>query len=218
MHTGAIYSATDLFKIAKTAYERTDDGSPERKGDKQDAIVAIVFSAFSLEAFINELMDLADNPILSDTPTVQSFASLIKEVEKSQGSIKLKYMLTKVVFTDEPFSEGELPYQDFTKLLELRNMLVHYKSKDKFKLDWDGKVKSHSYPKIISKLQSRNILAQVGDNEIKRWTSLISTRATARWACSTACEMVQLVLDIMPDGKLKGIMKPFYAKSFQLIP
>lgn len=212
----ATYSATELFKIAKMAYERTNDGSSERVGDKYDAVVAIVFAAFSLEAFINELVDLADNPVLSDSPAMRSFVALVKEVEELQGSVKLKYMLAKVAFTGTPFNKGESPFQDFVQLFKLRDMLVHYKPEDKYHIDSEGKSETHSYPKIILALRSKNILAQARNHTIEKWLTLISTRACAYWACNATCEMIQLILNALPEGKLTRFLKPFYQEVFQL--
>ena len=73
------YSAGHLFSLAKVAYERTKGGKSLQEPGKSDAIVSIIFSASSLEAFINELPDMALMDIeLSTIKQPESIKSFIR--------------------------------------------------------------------------------------------------------------------------------------------
>ncbi len=56
--TGKSLSAATLFRVARTSCERLIAVSPPTAGEKDDALVSIVFSAASIEAFFNELPEL----------------------------------------------------------------------------------------------------------------------------------------------------------------
>ncbi len=60
---GCIKNSDLLFKIAKDGYQKASQGHVIHR--QNDAIVAIVFSALALEAFINELLVIAKREKLS---------------------------------------------------------------------------------------------------------------------------------------------------------
>jgi hypothetical protein len=86
------YSAAELFKLAKWAYSRIDNCAPDKDPRQKDALVAILFSAIALEAFMNEVIELAvmlrrdggEGP-------VTNFASIMSEI-KSTGSLNLSIL------------------------------------------------------------------------------------------------------------------------------
>ena len=62
-HTGMNLNAGILRRIARLAYDRMEDLPDRAQQVDMDAIVAVIFSAAALEAFINELATLAgQNP------------------------------------------------------------------------------------------------------------------------------------------------------------
>ena len=93
---GLNINAGVLLRIATTANQRANEDHSERAPNAgNDALVAIIFSAFALEAFINELLGLARHFAAerSQTDALSNFISLVSEAEDSRGSIKLKYNL-----------------------------------------------------------------------------------------------------------------------------
>ena len=209
------YSAGHLLFLAKEAYKRTIDDKPKTAPGKSDAIIAIVFSASALEAFINELVDLAiEVPNEQGPESVRSFATLMKEVESSRGSIRLKFMLTKLVFSGSTYKKGEPPFQDMVHLFSVRNALVHLSPQEEFKTTSDGefiRVKETN----VTKALPQNILAKFDEGVPADWKARISTQATARWACDTAIDMVQSVLVTLPDGHFKRASMSVFGTTFQ---
>lgn len=220
MPRGMFTNAAPLFILAKKAYERTKDASSDRESGEIDALVAIVFSAAALEAFVNESVELAELGAASsgyyEPGPVTNFRRLLREVEESRGSIQLKFLLAKQTLTGHTYDKSALPYQDFDLLIELRNALVHLKPREKFEIDIGGKM-SVTLPKIIQRLESKNILAEFEPVENVGWTQRITTRAVARWACNTAAQMVQSTLDCVPDSHLKQGMEMLYRRTLTSI-
>jgi hypothetical protein len=198
------YDAKTLFDIARRAYDRTKDVSGDRDPLQKDALVAITFSAATLEAFINEAADLAwrMRPV-SLPPRAESlttFGKLAREVETLQGGVQFKYHLASTVFAGHPYDEGRPPFQDFDDLLTLRNRLLHLRPMGEVEPTLRGRMVVEN-PPFVERLRGRNITAIAINTETPvPWIDRISTRAAARWACNSAAEMIRSVVTMAPSG------------------
>src|SRR5260370_17282173 len=83
-----------LFLTALRAYERSrTETSPPR----DSALVSIVFSAASLEAFINEVAafaELTSTMANVSTPKMNTLADLQSELEESRSSVNSKFIMS----------------------------------------------------------------------------------------------------------------------------
>lgn len=210
------YSVGHLFFLAKQAYERTKDERSDREPGKSDAIVSIIFSASALEAFINELADMASvMPHLQNPPeSVQTFAYVMKELEDAKVSIRLKFILTKTIFTGTAFDKGQSLFQDFSLLFRIRDSFVHLKPQNEFKMAPDGHIVRVMAPKILEGLP-KNTLAKFDKKVVANWMSSISTQAVARWSCNTVTNMVHSIICILPDSHFRTEAIQAYGKTFQ---
>lgn len=184
-----------------------------------EALTVIVFSATALEAFINELADLAAQPLFRDPPEpcFVAFAGLVEELEKSRASIMSKFWFGKWALTAAPYDKGAQPYQDFALLIELRNTLIHSRSLDK--LDYHAGVgfvrtTEAELPAVITKLASKHVLAELPGQSAVTWTTLVTTKATARWACNAASAMALSFLEMIPQSRYGEVMRRFYDNDF----
>lgn len=211
------YSAGHLFSLAKAAHERTKGGKSPQEPGKSDALVALILSASSLEAFINELADMASKKLdhlgLKQPDSVNAFAAIMEEIENSRGSIRLKFHQANLIFTGTHFDTNSQPFQDFSSLFRVRDALLHLKPQSEFATNSDNKIIRISTPKPLSGLP-KNILAKHKTEVVASWTAMISTQAVARWACNTAVEMVQSILSILPDSNLKKSAVRAYGNIF----
>jgi hypothetical protein len=98
---GVFLNAGILYKQAVTAWTRTADAPSDRSPEQFDALVAVLFAAASLEAFINELGMMARDTTSDSTedPVVRTFATLIMEAEEGRASIEFKFLLADGLFT-----------------------------------------------------------------------------------------------------------------------
>jgi hypothetical protein len=102
--SGANLNAGVLRRIARLAHDRI----PQVVGDREahsdmDAVVAVSFSAASIEAFINELSALAATTVPRDPPAITAFLRLVREVERARGTTRLKYLVASQAFTGAPY-------------------------------------------------------------------------------------------------------------------
>lgn len=191
--TGMVHSAANLLELARAAYVDIPQEMGELGAGSRNAIVAIVFCAITLEGFINELVATARLPVQDQPEAVKSFAELGMEFDTLRASTEGKFHLARIVFTGQAWDRGAFPYQDFQLLIDLRDALVHHKPEL-----WEGRFRPH---RVLEKLRSKNITA------ITEWeqplSTMVSTRAAARWACNTAISMIQATLDVVPASHMK---------------
>jgi hypothetical protein len=134
-------NAPTLFSIAVDSAKRIADAS--RVGGQKDALVSVVFAAASLEAFLNESAYLADKSLqrkarelrlghsmIAEPPIVSVFAQVMKEAGESRAQIQWKFQLAHLVLTQKAYDKGSTPYQDFSDLMAVRNLLMHGKSNE----------------------------------------------------------------------------------------
>jgi len=197
---GFIIDSYHLYTIARDAYYKAKQGFAIHR--QNDALVAIIFAALSLEAFINELGTLAKDA--KDNGNNESFLnSLIDAIDESRIENQ-KDKTTRAKFLNasnalsQKFDVGKRPYQDFADLFRLRDCLVHLKPEDRLEVDLDDDW-IYSGRKLIDRLRSKNIL--LDSTEVKSLPLLVSTAKAAKWACDIAAEMVIAILDKIPDSK-----------------
>lgn len=132
MH-GRVFSTGSMLLVAVQAAKGID-GLP-RDGGKSGALVSIVFAAVTLEAFLNESIEMACD--YSQTPnepkTTASYAHLMAEFQRSR--IEARYQMAHWVLTGAGYDKGSTLYQDFSLLFELRNNLVHFKPDAPLQID-----------------------------------------------------------------------------------
>lgn len=205
-----LYLSGYHIALARNAYRKYLKETPDHPA-KYQALVAIVFSAASLEAFINELTQAAFKRQLESPEVIQSFASLLNEIEESRGSTRLKFQIGWATLTGKPYDKGKAPYQDFSNLIKLRDQIMHLKPQKETEFtSVDDLVDNESF-KLVSSLP-KNLLTG-GDNP-GNWIEAISTKEVAKWACNTACEMVSSILDALPEGRFKEELSNNYKENF----
>jgi hypothetical protein len=212
-------SGNVFFTHAKNACQRIPALPTLTTSGQTEALTSIVFAASALEAFINELADFTGQPIYAEQPEppLPAFAGLMEELEKSRASIVSKFWLGKWILSSVPYDKGAQPYQDFALLIKLRNTLVHSRSLDKLDYDsgtgaWIRTIETPA-PTVMSKLASKHILAESTISTLT-WPTLLTTKATAQWACNAASAIVLSILDILPNGRYSNFIRKMYYDKF----
>src|SRR5262249_40214474 len=114
-----------LFSVALQAAKSIT--APRLRGAQQPALTSIVFAVVSLEAWINEAVELARHKSESDPPEVSAFAEFMDDAERAHASLESKFILASWILSRKGVDRGVQPYQDFAQLLKLRNDLVHFR-------------------------------------------------------------------------------------------
>ena len=133
-----------------------------------EALVSVVFAAASLEAFLNESAYLAERKAhtSAEPPIVSSFAQVMEEAEESRASIQSKFQLGNLVLAGKTYDKGTAPYQEFSDLIAVRNLLMHGKGIEQF-LSVDGKPVVLNPAAVIDKLSRKNILHEAAPEHRK---------------------------------------------------
>lgn len=146
--------AIHLMELSKDC-EAANSGKTFADGDFSNhhrayVVGAIMTSVASVEARINEFyLDATDNLLGSilDTGSQALLAELWKVVDEKRFPILQKYQIALAAIERSKFDTSTRPYQDVDLLIDLRNMLVH------FKPEWDNDQKKHR--QIEEKLKGR---------------------------------------------------------------
>ena len=189
-----------LFDMALDAANRIN--APQREGGKRDALISIVFAAISLEAFLNELVELAQDFCEYENvpPGVSTFAPVMSEL--SRLPILQRFKLAHLVLTSSPYDTSSEPFQSLTLLFQVRNDLVHFKPDP---LEDDGSKPTHT---TLEKLKSRNILNDSPLEEHGRsWMHSVGTKAVAEWACNSTSLVAADFISRIPEGLWKDAME-----------
>lgn len=181
---GRYLNAGALHATAKRACLKAMQEDASEVDICDNALTSILLSCATLEAYINEAFMLIDDltQLQPDSERINTFVSILKEVESSRGSTRLKYLMGLTVLTDKPFDKGDQPYQDFDLLFSIRNELMHYKLE---------KITDEPH-RIIQKLRSKNI-CDVEKGVKKPLHVEVATAACAKWACNTAADMINTI-------------------------
>jgi hypothetical protein len=213
-------SSAALFDQAKYASSTIvqRDVSP-RAYDQREAIVAIVFSALALEAFINEVGALAvaatPSNARGDPPILDVLGTALVNEEESRDSILFKFLLAKRILSGLSYDKGRMPYQGFKALVNLRNALAHVKHLHIYGWTTTGLNLLTKPPSGIRHLESKHVLADVSDHTPPaHWIEKLQCRATAIWACTTTADMIRSLIEAMPESQFRNWWQMVYEKYY----
>ena len=181
-----ILNAEKLFEIAQSAYQRSKYQKPNfADGGQNDAIIAITFSVMTVEAFLNELIELAKD---RDDLEAKSLFSVIEPLLQARESIEIRLLQASCSTSDTPFDNGRLPFQSFNLLVRVRNRIVHLLAGDTIT---DGLIKEHQ--KILSALKSHGVIVDEQQVSIDRKQEIL----------------IEKYGGILADQKINSINLPF---------
>lgn len=201
MNGGYFLNSGILFSVAVSAFDRLKSAPADKTGGQNDALVAILFAAATLEAFVMELALMAesDSALFGHKP-LQSVAAVLDEIEHSRGSVRLKFLLAKVILGGETYDKGARPYQDFDTLFAMRDAIIHMKPE---------KITGEPH-KILRRLRAKDLCEDTEPGVTASWLGQISTRAVARWACNVVVEMVESLKACLPAESEKTPLFSFF--------
>lgn len=206
-----IFETGVLFGVALDA-ARSIKASP-RAGGQHSALVSIVFSVVALEAFLNEVTELASDskkyPPNLEPHSVSVFAEVMSDAERSHATLESKFTLANWILAGRRLDRGAQPYQDFALLIRLRNDLVHFKASDSFD---QNATPEEIHKDLIARFKDKNILAE-NESSAGSWTFLVQTKAVAEWSCKTAALMVTDFCSTIPQSGFRLFLEQFQ-KSF----
>jgi hypothetical protein len=188
------FHSLQVLRMARDAAVRAAEDAANRGPNAlpSDAIVAIVLSASSAEAFINEFAEyvpLIYNLVMDPPAVVANCSAVIKELEESRVPVTVKYLVASQV-VGVPFERGSAPFQDFKLLVDLRNAIMH------IKVAVEGE--QHVGTRIADVLAQRGIAIEGRGTESLPWFDRLMTPAVAKWAHDSALGIIRAFLQLVP--------------------
>jgi hypothetical protein len=205
-----VYHGGHMLELARRAYERSQKAGTE-------AEVSIILSAVAVEAFLNEIADLASSH--ADTPQIIDLADLLLETEKANIQPLFKLRLAFMALTGRLPSRGDALMQNVAALMSLRNALVHLKPQRVQRPAEDEAAGAHpqDFPKPILHLTNPKVI-RLPEKRPYSWRQLVSTPEVARWAYNVA---VRAMLDLavaIPAGEFKEVVHFWVSGLNELLP
>ena len=217
-------NAGQLFRNAVEFYQGVSLLNAASDEARRQCLASVIFAGMSAEAFPNELQQLAEDS--KEPGSVMALGEVLGDAEDSGAQVKSKYQLAMLVLTGKTFDKGAQPFQDFALLVEVRNLVVHWKPKDAVRhKNTDGALTWET--EIMKRLEQRGaikatgglipkFLAQ-GESAIIRSNLLaeISVQSMAAWACGATAGIVNAVLDAIPAGpRFRSLLQTMYRMDF----
>lgn len=191
-----------LFHIAREASENSVAG-------EHSSFVAILFSFFALEAWVNDLLDHVQSGDPHWSPlAVQSLMGFANELEGKGVSLELKIQLIAIGLAGRAFDRGRKPLQDSALLTRIRNALVHAKP-EHIDIDANSPHRPHS---ILEQLEERGVLKLERVGVVNPLHGTLSNPEVGRWAFGTAVAMAEAVAEMLPASGLRTSTEMAFGK------
>jgi hypothetical protein len=194
--TSRVLNTEVVFHIALDAAKSI--AAPLRKGGERAALISVVFAAVSLEAFFNELVEMAQDfsEYQDAQPIVGTFAQLMSDLNKFHSPIAHRFQMAHWLLTGGPYEDHSEPFQELRLLFQVRNDLMHFKPDP---LMEEGEPKPTQT--TLAKLRSKNILNDSpGPESSRSWLQSIGTKAVAEWACNVCSLVTADLVPKLPEG------------------
>jgi hypothetical protein len=190
--------STSNFRLLYIARDAADVTHPSAS-----PTVALLFSAFWLEAFVNDLLDsLTWHAGCGDKlpRRLATLAAVASELEEQRAQLPAKIHIISAVLLGRSFDRSANPYQDFDLLLAIRHRLVHSRPSLIYRGAEENSFLYKDAPKKLRKgLIDRGILDR--DDAKFSWDVALHRPALGEWALWTANEMSRAIADCFPRGQ-----------------
>lgn len=181
------YVSWHIWNIAADAAKRaTDLKAANPRACSADTVSTIIVAAAATESFINEIahklsnLDAGGGFILQTTPVDwKGIGESLGQLEDKRERVTTKYFLASKLLPKDALQKDAPSYQDFKRLIGIRNAFVHPKPQIPKDLDYDY---------FVNKGWTYN--AKTDKVKLDGWMSQLETPDIARWACRSAHSII----------------------------
>jgi hypothetical protein len=192
---GAYYHAGQLWATARGLAQKIA-GEPRPAALSHEALSVLLFSAISVETFLNELAYTAGLPLHAGDPVATALASCLDEIEESRGSVRLKLKVAVLTLTGKPVPAGAQPYQDFDLLFRVRDAIVHLKS---YQHVFENNTVIVEPGNLLRSLHSRGLIDNPDGFPTDSFLGKLTHPTLCAWAVDAAKDTITHVVDLMPS-------------------
>ena len=188
-----VYAAWHYWNIAVAAAAQTKILKEEDPAVcTADTLVATVLSAFTTEAFINELGDALARLVPNgheELEDLRATGHLLTELEKDHAQVTAKYLLSGERLPGPAFDPGATLFQDFSLLIALRNSLAHPRAQ-------------REPPSFYAFFESKGWTydAKGKKPKLEGWVFQLETPEVACWACQAAAKIVANIVSRLEES------------------
>ena len=188
----------NLYHVAKAAVSKAD-------ADRENILVAVVFSVMWFESFVNEAVEQLDYYRSNDIKISARLLSLLTTFAELPERLPLttRIQVLSCLLTGKPFQSDKLPFEDFELVLKFRNGLVHMKPARSKKLESGKGFARRDGQKLTRALRHRGFISPPGDWLGMGWLDAMFNPHSARWAFETTVKMATAVADMFPHGHFR---------------
>jgi hypothetical protein len=211
---GLHFYSGGLLRMAHESADRAEKlAATTKDGLVDETLVTVVLAASAAEGFINDMVGfirfLADIPGLKADAAIMRLAEIanaLDSLEEDKAQIRSKYLIAALLLRCNQISAGSEPLQSYSKVVALRNSIVHAKPVSP---DDDDKI-----VKLVTSLAQsglcRNIQKIPNSMNSETWWVVMRTPSVAWWAVQSAnALMLALVQSMVAIGDSEGLISKF---------
>ena len=187
-----------LFGNLKTLYETGISagslwGHVGINGYHQFSLSAYPLAVSAWEAFFNETCACSLTRMHFPYSPLWLFSDLAE-----RWSVEDKALVIPSLLFGQSLDPGAQPFQDFKRLVRIRNSITHYTPDD-------------APTKVLEHLAQRKLTLPAPDGSLLSWPLEIMSSEGVRWAINTVAAMVQTLTDMQPPETRSGTAMVFEA-------
>ena len=158
------------------------------------AISSFPLAVATWEAYLHEVL-------LNPQIQKENKGNIIWEMSETidKWDVKTKTFMIPKFLLKKTFDKSKAPFQNFEKLVKVRNSIVHYKM-DKPPKD------------VIAYFEKNKIVIERTGYKQRHWTNKITTSESIRWSINVIAEMVKTLNLLFPAEE-----KPMLSQVFSII-
>jgi len=208
--SGISFGMVDLARRAHDSLELT------KRGFRMGANVAL-FSAMSLEAFLNDMIYLTQNSDLAEgNVNLPMVAKLMEPLERT-SSIEAKFELLYYLLAGKPLPKDRHLWGDFKFLVKIRNCIAHLRTSEIS----TTRTYDKAIADIVDQLRNRKLLnatrVTVGGLP-DTWTMLLDESIPfAEWTIRTTQDMIVLIYREIPKSCIRRTIESLVSPNSTLM-
>lgn len=190
-----------LLAVAKRAAARAGSST-------DDAVVATLFAAFAVEAWVNELLyrvrTARDSEVIGPLERLQPLIRSAR-LEERGTSLLTRVDVMGTVLQGGGWTLGQQPYQDLALLMEIRNSVVHQRPETTLIDVYEDAAGAFQFRQeklapLGERLVAAKVIQRPAGGAIAPVLSLLQQPVVARWSVGVSVAVIRAVAGLLPPG------------------
>lgn len=160
----------------------------------------ILFSALSVEAFLNDMTSFLDR-LQHPDERLKALTNLLPQLEEERVQIRTKVQLAYFILSGGSIDKSCDPFQSYSLLVDLRNRLTHGRPPEMQIVNQIAR-SSPRDQKFIQRLVAAGAVKS-SYLQAPDWESVSWNKSCSLWAYRVAVNMIYHLVDAIPDKHLR---------------